>query len=63
MEEPVHQERTVTLAVPLEIAAESRARLAGTVLRATMGGGDSARPFTLKNLEAARKFLGLNILP
>ena len=26
---------------------------------ATMGGGDSARPFTLKNLEAPRKFSGI----
>ena len=38
--------------MPLETAAERSAKAIGTVLTATMGVGDLARPFTLKNLEA-----------
>ena len=45
--------------MPLEIAAKTNARLAVIVPMATMGGGDSDRPFTLKNLEAPRKFSGI----
>ena len=45
--------------VPLEIVAESSARLVVTVPMTTVGGRDSGRPFTLKNLEAPRKFSGL----
>ena len=54
--EPVYRERIVTPAVPLETAAESSARPAITVPTTTVGGGDSGRPFTLKNLEAPGKF-------
>ena len=57
-EEPIYQERTVTPAVPLETAAESSARPAITV-PTTTAGGDSGRPFTLKNLEAPGKFSGI----
>ena len=53
---PIHRERITTIAVPLEIAVESSSKLAGTCPMATIGGGDLARPFTLKNLEAPRKF-------
>ena len=42
--------------MPLEIAAESSARPTVTVPTATMGGGDSGRPFPLKNLEEPGKF-------
>ena len=43
----------------MEVAAESSARPVGTDLAATVGGGGSARPFTLKNLEALGKFSGI----
>ena len=58
-EEPVYRERTVTPAVPLETVAESSARPVITVPTTTVGGGDSGRPFTLKNLEAPGKFSGI----
>ena len=45
--------------VPLETIVESSAKPTGTVPTATVGGGDSGRPFTLKNLEAPRKFSGI----
>ena len=51
--------RTVTLVVPLETAAKSSARPAITVPTAIVGGGDSGGPFMLKNLEAPRKFSGI----
>ena len=47
---PIHREKTVTLIVPLEIAVESNARPVGIVVTATIGSGDSSRPFTLKSL-------------
>ena len=59
LEEPIHPQRTVTQVMPLETAAKSSTRPTGTVGMATMGGGDSARPFTLKNLEAPGKFSGI----
>ena len=59
LEEPVYRERTVTPAVPLETVAESSARPVGAVPTATVSGGDSARPFTLKNLEEPGKFSGI----
>ena len=40
----------------METEVESSARPAITILTATVGGGDSGRPFTLKNLEAPGKF-------
>ena len=57
--EPIYRERAIALAVPLETAAESSARPAIIVPTTTMGGGDSGRPFTLKNLEAPGKFSGI----
>ena len=48
--------------MPLEIVAESRARPIVTVPTATVGGGDSGRPFTLKNLEAPGNFSGIKHL-
>ena len=45
--------------MPLEIVAKSSARPAGTIPTATVGGGGSSRPFTLKNLEAPGKFSGI----
>ena len=59
LEEPIYRERTVTPVMPLETAAESSARPAVKVPTATVGGGDSGRPFTLKNLEAPEKFSGI----
>ena len=56
---PIYRERTVTPVVLLDTVAQSNARPAVTVPTATMGGGDSGRPFTLKNLEAPRKFDGI----
>ena len=43
----------------MEIAAESSARPVVTVPMATMGGGDSGRLFTLKNIEAPGNFSGI----
>ena len=45
--------------MPLEIGAKSSAKPTVTVPMATMGRGDSSQPFTLKNLEAPRKFSGI----
>ena len=45
--------------MPLETTAKSNARPSGIVPMATMGGGHSARPFTLKNLEAPGRFSGI----
>ena len=45
--------------MPLDTVAESSARPACMVPTATMGGGDSGRPFMLKSLEAPGKFSGL----
>ena len=59
LEEPIHWERTITPAVPLEIATKSSARPVRTAPMAIVGGGSSARPFTLKNLEAPSKFSGI----
>ena len=42
-----------------EIAAESSARVASMGPTTIVVGGDSARHFTLKNLEAPRKFSGI----
>ena len=56
---PIHRERTTTPTAPLETTIESSATPMGTGPTATIGGGDSARPFTLKNLEAPGKFFGL----
>ena len=58
-EEPIYHKRTVTPIVPLETTAESSAKPAITVPTPTVGGGDSGRPFTLKNLEALGKFSGI----
>ena len=55
----VHWERTATLVVSLEIASESNVRPASTMLMAIVGGGDSGRPFTFRNLEALGKFSGI----
>ena len=57
LEEPVHWEKTIIPTVPLEIVAESRP--AYTIPTATVGGGDPARPSTLKNLEAPGKCSGI----
>ena len=54
----VHRERTFTPAMPWETTAESNTRLAGQELATSINGGDPRRPFTLKNLEAPRKFFG-----
>ena len=45
--------------MPLETTVESTTKPAGTMPMATMGGGDSGRPFMLKNLEAPAKFSGI----
>ena len=45
--------------MPLETAAESSAKPAITIPMAAVGGGDSSRPFTLKNLEAPGKLSGI----
>ena len=45
--------------MPLGIAAESNTKPIGTIPMATMGRGDSTRPFTLKNLEVPNKFSGI----
>ena len=58
-EEPIYRERTVTLVVPLVIAIESNTGPAVIVPTTTVGGGDSGRPFTLKNLDAPGKFFGM----
>ena len=49
----------MTPVVLLETATESSARPAVTIPMATVGGGDSGQPFTLKNLEAPGKFSGI----
>lgn len=52
----LHHERTVTPIVPMETIGESNARSIGTILVWTINsGGDSRRPFTLKNMETPRK--------
>ena len=45
--------------MPLETIAESSMRPAVTIPMATVGGGGSDQPFTLKNLEAPGKFSGI----
>ena len=60
--EPIYRERTITLVVPVETATESSTRPAVTIPMATVGGGDSGRHFTLKNLEAPGKFSGIKHL-
>ena len=53
----VHCDRTVTPIVLLETTAKSNPKPIGSKLAILVSGGDPARPLTLKNLEAFRKFL------
>lgn len=62
--EPIHRERTATLVVPQYTVVESSARSMGTIPTYLGGnGGDTRRPFTLKNLEALGNFLGRDSQP
>lgn len=57
--EPLHKERTFTPTLPIETMAKSSTKPTETIPQVTMGsGGDSERLFTLKSLEAPRKFFG-----
>lgn len=57
--EPLHRERIATPTVPEHTVAESNTKPVGIVPTHLGGnGGDTGRTFTLKNLEAPRKFSG-----
>ena len=54
-EEPIYREKTVTLAVSLETAAESSAKPAIIAPVTTVGGGDSGRPLHTQKPKGTRK--------